>query len=770
MTSNVSARQIVNTSRVLLFFVFLTFGAIIVQTWLSIIEDETLTLATERENGLVAVRLLEEHATQTLRDAERNLNDVLSVIDEAGKKGELDDALVSKLIAQEKLSGRFSTTLEFIGSNGKILVSSPAYPQDQAGFESRRHILFLIKHPLYKQIAIGNSFRRNHDAELAIPLAHNVHDKAGRFLGIISIDVSVSNFSKVYERIASGGNALVALFSDDGRVLVRSPFDERFMNMDISTSPVLLQLKGKAAEGSFDDSNFLSGTDATPRLYTYHKVEGFAVTAVFGRSTEAILVDWKTRTIDRILYAGVFIVIHLILTYYLAVHIRRLHNSEASLVENIGRLNQSEALLRASETKFASMFQYSPVPLSVMRLRDGHIIDVNDSLLSQFGINQGQFTSQTPLLLWNDVSQRQPYLELLIQQKSIESFEVQMRHQDGRVLFCLLSARIFDIDGEEIAIFSPIDVTREREIENQIRELNHELEERVRRRTDNLEMSNAELANAMGSLKNAQGELLRAEKMAALGSLVAGVAHELNTPIGNSVTVSSTVEEWILKMDEELKSPKPRRALLLSAVTACMSGTEILRRNLERAAELVTSFKQVAVDQSSNQRRKFDLRYSIEEVLLTLRPMYVKTGFRLEHDLEPKIDMDSYPGAIGQIVTNFVTNALAHAFDGRDTGVMRIEVHRRDDQAEIVFSDDGVGIPEQYLKRVFDPFFTTKLGKGGSGLGMHIVYNLITDVLGGKVLLTSRVGIGTKLAVTLPLRAPDKETVMTDEVALATVG
>lgn len=767
MTSIGSARHVINTSRVLLFFVFLTSGAIIVQTWLSIIEDETLTLATERENGLVAVRLLEEHATQTLRDAERNLNEVLSLIEEAGKEGEQDEALVSTLIAHEKLSGHFSNTLEYIDSNGEVLVSSPAYPQDQAGFENRRHILFLLKHPLYKQLAFGNSFRRSHDAELAIPLAYNVHSKSGRFLGVISIDVNVSSFSKVYERIASGGNAIVALYSDDGRVLVRSPFKEHFMNLDIATSPVLSMLKGKAVEGSFDDNNFLGDGDATERLYTYHKVEGFAVTAVFGRSTDAILVDWKTRTIDRILYAGVFIVIHLILTYYLAVHIKRLHESEASLVQNIGRLNQSEALLRASEAKFASMFQYSPVPLSVVRLRDGHIIEVNGSLLSQFGIAEGEFTAETPLLLWNDASERQPYIELLTRQKSIESVDVQMRHQDGRIMFCLLSARIFNIDGEEIAIFSPIDVTREREIENQIRELNHELEARVKRRTDNLELSNAELAHAMGSLKNAQGELLRAEKMAALGSLVAGVAHELNTPIGNSVTVSSTVEEWIQKMDEELKSPKPRRALLVSAVTACMSGTEILRRNLERAAELVASFKQVAVDQSSNQRRKFDLRHSIEEVLLTLRPMYVKTHFRLEHDLEPKIDMDSYPGAIAQIVTNFVTNALAHAFEGRDAGIMRIEVHRRDDQAEIVFSDDGVGIPEQYLKRVFDPFFTTKLGKGGSGLGMHIVYNLITDVLGGKVALTSTVGVGTKLAVTLPLRAPDKEGAMADEVVLA---
>jgi signal transduction histidine kinase len=202
---------------------------------------------------------------------------------------------------------------------------------------------------------------------------------------------------------------------------------------------------------------------------------------------------------------------------------------------------------------------------------------------------------------------------------------------------------------------------------------------------------------------------------------------------------------------------------LAAAVTACMSGTEILRRNLERAAELVTSFKQVAVDQSSNQRRKFDLRQAIEEVLLTLRPMYAKTAFRLEYDLAAKIDMDSFPGALGQIITNFVANALAHAFEGRSAGLMQIKTSLRDDQAEIVFSDDGVGISEQNMKRVFDPFFTTKLGKGGSGLGMHIVYNLITDVLGGKVVLTSTVGVGTQITVTLPLRAPRTDTALLED-------
>ena len=744
-----------NTARVLIFFVFLTFAAIIGQTWLSITEDRQLTLASERQNALVAVRLLEEHATQTLRDGERNLDAVTAAIAAIGKDREIDESVLREVITKGKHDNRFLNALQFVTPKGYSLVSSIDYPAFQVDIDDRPYIPFMLSHPDHKNTVVGRTFQRFYDKELVVPLARNMHDSNGRYLGIISLDISVSYFSKVYARIASGGKALVALFTEDGYVVVRSPFDERFLGMDISKSPILLQLRKKEVEGHFEDKLFLGDKTATPRLYTYRKIQGFAVTTVFARDIDSILVDWHARTIDRLLYAGVFIAIHLILTYFLALHIKRLHSSEESLQQNIERLNQSETSLRASETRFISMFQYSPVPLSVMRLRDERIFEVNDSMLAEFGFTRGEFIDQTPmsLQLWRDESEHEPYLALLTQQQYVERYEVQLRHKDGHFLFCLLSARVFDANGEKMAIFSPIDVTRQREIETEIRELNTQLEERVQYRTAKLEKSNLELADALESLKNTQGELLRSEKMAALGSLVAGVAHELNTPIGNSVTVASTLQEWVQKMSAELASPKPSRNVLSAGVAASVSGTEILVRNLDRAAELVMSFKQVAVDQSSNQRRSFDLRQAVEEVLLTLGPMYMKTPFRLEQQLQPGITMDSFPGALGQIITNFVSNALAHAFEGRTSGTMRISTQRIGDQVEIEFADDGVGIPEKYLERVFDPFFTTKLGQGGSGLGMHIVYNLINGVLGGKINLSSTPGVGTRIRVTLPLNA-----------------
>ena len=190
-----------------------------------------------------------------------------------------------------------------------------------------------------------------------------------------------------------------------------------------------------------------------------------------------------------------------------------------------------------------------------------------------------------------------------------------------------------------------------------------------------------------------------------------------------------------------------------------VKASDLLLRNLGQAHELVTSFKRVAVDQASDQRRPFDLRTTLEELVATLSPMLRKTPYRMELDLAGGLVLDSYPGPLGQVVTNLVTNALLHAFEGRTTGCMRIAARALDArQIEIVFSDDGIGIAEEHLKRIFDPFFTTKLGKGGSGLGLNIVHNIVTGSLGGKLNVMSRTGEGTTFTLTIPFNAPRGDT------------
>ncbi len=419
---------------------------------------------------------------------------------------------------------------------------------------------------------------------------------------------------------------------------------------------------------------------------------------------------------------------------------------------------QAENLLRENEQRYATIFQLSPIPLGLIRTKNAKFVAVNDSWMEQLGYACQEVIGRTGLELnfWSQPEEREIMIKTLMHDGKVDRFKMHQRHKDGRILTCLLSSRLFVVNGEEMFIFSLLDVTRQYEVEKEIREMTAQLEARVRQRTIKLEQANNELAVALESLKHTQDELIRSEKMAALGSLVAGVAHELNTPIGNSVTVASTLQDQTRDLLKYIAEGKLRKSALDHYLQSATDGTAILMRTLGVASGLIRSFKQVAVDQSSSQRRKFDLKFVLQEVIATLSPMYKNTPFTLEMDLADDILMDSFPGPLGQIVTNFMTNALSHAFDGRNTGQMHIISKLVDEHhAQICFSDNGAGISEADQKRVFDPFFTTKLGQGGSGLGMNIAYNLVTGVLGGTLNLESQLGQGTCFTVVLPLSAPE---------------
>lgn len=283
------------------------------------------------------------------------------------------------------------------------------------------------------------------------------------------------------------------------------------------------------------------------------------------------------------------------------------------------------------------------------------------------------------------------------------------------------------------------------------------LEQRVSERTTALNNSNHELRDTLETLKNAQLEIQRSDRLAALGSLVAGVAHELNTPIGNSVTVASTLQAFSAEFKSALDQGITRSALV-KYIENNTQASEMLLRNLHNAAELIGSFKRVAVDRTSAQRRKFKLDEVVKETVLTMGASIRKKSCEVNIEIEPDIQMDGYPGTLGQVITNLINNALIHAFDQRDQGLITIVAHLIENtlpaSLELIISDDGVGISNANLGRIFDPFFTTKLGQGGSGLGLNIAYNLVTDVLGGQIQVESKVDEGTRFLIQLPLSAP----------------
>lgn len=270
--------------------------------------------------------------------------------------------------------------------------------------------------------------------------------------------------------------------------------------------------------------------------------------------------------------------------------------------------------------------------------------------------------------------------------------------------------------------------------------LNESLERRVAERTE--------------AARHAQDELARSERLAALGSMVAGIAHELNTPIGNSLVAASTLNDKVRALGDSFEGGLRRSDMRVFLDDAAGIG-ELLTRNIERAASLVSSFKQVAVDRTSSQRRKFDLGAVIQENMNTLSPALRKTPYEVTVEVATLVAMDSYPGPLGQVLAALVNNAIVHGFRQRAHGRLSIIVPvPTGDQAEIIISDDGAGIAASNLNRIFDPFFTTRMSEGSSGLGLNIVHNIVTTILGGRIHVDSMPGVGTTIRISIPLDAP----------------
>jgi predicted ATPase/signal transduction histidine kinase len=279
-----------------------------------------------------------------------------------------------------------------------------------------------------------------------------------------------------------------------------------------------------------------------------------------------------------------------------------------------------------------------------------------------------------------------------------------------------------------------------------------ELEHKVEMRTQALSQKNEQLNDTLVSLKKMQKQLVESEKLASLGQLVAGVAHEINTPVGVAVTGASTLAEETDKIESMYRDGSMRRSDLDGYMATAGTVSRLLLSNMERAAVLIQSFKEVAIDQTSEERRTFRLKAYIDDVLLNLRPLLRKTGHEVEVSCAETIEIDTYPGALSQVLTNFVMNALLHAFDqGKTSGAMAIVVREPDPASiELRFSDTGKGIPQELLPRIFDPFFTTARGTGGSGLGLNIVHNLVTGSLQGRIAVESTIGSGTTFVLNFP--------------------
>lgn len=345
--------------------------------------------------------------------------------------------------------------------------------------------------------------------------------------------------------------------------------------------------------------------------------------------------------------------------------------------------------------------------------------------------------------------------------------ELELQRSDGSPVWCLINGKALDAhDLSKGGVWVIQDISDRKHTEAALVDAKHGLEhslQELAQQKANVETAHTDLSSVLVTLKQAQTNLITSEKMASLGSLVAGIAHELNTPIGNSLLTATALDDMVAEFGKKYADGGVKRSALEALMADTRLACSIMTSSLRRAADLITSFKQVAVDQTSDKRRRFDLGEVLGDTLATFAAQLRRANCETRLDCPQALMLESYPGSVGQVLSNLINNALLHAFEGRSSATLSITARETpDDQVLLIFADDGVGMPPKILHQVFDPFFTTKMGQGGSGLGMNIVYNIVTGMLGGTIEIESSVEHGTSVTIRMPRMAPLRDSDDTD--------
>lgn len=356
-----------------------------------------------------------------------------------------------------------------------------------------------------------------------------------------------------------------------------------------------------------------------------------------------------------------------------------------------------------------------------------------------------------------------------IQQEGFGEAEADLHLKDGSTLPFYFTACPLTLDHEDYFVGVGLDISSRKKMEKEMLELNQTLEKQVDLRTQQLLLSNQDLSKANEELtelnqnmrtmneqlykqnekiKKMQNYLIESEKMTALGELVAGVTHEINTPIGVGITASTHLSDVVSDLSKALKN-HDLPFDISPYLEDIQDAAAIIDKNLNRAGKLIHSFKNLSVDQSNEPKRRFNVEEYLQEILITLSPSLKKTNLQVVVQCDKNLTINGYPGSFAQIITNLVMNSIAHAYDENARGKITIKLESDGDNILLTYSDDGKGIPPEILKKIYDPFFTTQRGRGGTGLGLSVVYSIITQQFNGSIKCQSTLGSGTTFLIRL---------------------
>lgn len=446
---------------------------------------------------------------------------------------------------------------------------------------------------------------------------------------------------------------------------------------------------------------------------------------------------------------------------YLRYHLTPIRDQEnkiigvQAIVEDSTEQMLVEKALKESEAEYRSLFKnmHSGFAYHKILVDDQHhpvdyvFLEVNEAFETLMGLHDVLGKRATEVL--PDIHTIEPDLIQVYGQVALTGEKVTFdAYFESFGMWFSISAYSPE-PGYFVTVFE--DITERKWAEESLRKLNEELEQRVEARTIELQRTNRFLQESLETLERTQKQLVESEKMAALGGLVAGVAHEINTPLGIGVTAASYLAERSREIEHLYQQGAMKRSDLEKFLKTVHESTMMILENLRRAAENIKSFKQVAVDQTHDTKRVFRLKQCIDNVLLSLHPKLKKTSHRVIVQCLEDLELDSYPGAFSQIITNFVMNSLIYGFEHKDQGNIELQIWKENGILWIQYCDNGRGMSEEERTHIFEPFYTTKRGQGGTGLGLHIVYNLVTQRLNGQITCKSIPGSGTIFTIEIPM-------------------
>jgi PAS domain S-box-containing protein len=432
----------------------------------------------------------------------------------------------------------------------------------------------------------------------------------------------------------------------------------------------------------------------------------------------------------------------------------------AALLVASGRSRQLATQLRVTLEEQRALQDSASVGIAMFH--NGVIARCNRGLEEIMGYEAGELTGRPTALLSEGSAQGDDPFAVEASTRRWQG-EHELARKDGSIIWCLINGKAIGQDDlTRGGVWVIQDITERKQTEAALVDaksgLEHSLDELAREKA-NVELAHSDLSAVLETLQQAQQNLITAEKMASLGALVAGIAHELNTPIGNCLLTATALSDMTVEFEKKFADGGVKRSALEAHLADIRLACGIMAGSLRRAADLITSFKQVAVDQTSDQRRSFNLGDVVSDTLATYAAQLRRANCESHVDVAGPILLDSYPGSVGQVLSNLINNALLHAFEGRASSNITVAARELDaDNAQVIFSDDGIGMQPKVLHQVFDPFFTTKMGQGGSGLGMNIVYNIVTAMLGGAIDIDSSPERGTSVTITIPKVAPRHDT------------